>query len=232
LSLDFLQRIEQAIAKANAQGMQLELGKPQPWYEDYEPHTSRPRRREVVRHLEGPDKGKLKHPGIPGVLSGEGRQTRSMVARGGKHEELGFAEAGLDQLPLAALCWCLNGEQPSRAILKHQLLLLALELRERDHWPKQVRRADCPVTGFVRCDHRYMQDLCTLALREGKDPWTYSTETNRARFFGISDKHWRRSGIANGYGTLMSQLASWFEQGISDLGRRVVARAPLQRRGG
>lgn len=220
--MDLGERLELAIAKASARGIVLYQGKPIPEYEHYEPHTDPPRRRDV-RPKKGDDPG---DPGIPGVYGARGRQSRSTTTSGGrKHEELAFAAAGVEPLPLAAFLWCLSADEPSRGMLKHELLLLALELRERRGWPQQIRRLDCEITGLTRCDHRYIQDLCTLALKEGADPHGFNTEQTRAKFFGISERHWRRSGIAAGYAMLSAALARWYSQGVDDLRRRLVARA-------
>ena len=215
------ERLEQAIAKASARGISLDVGRPIPEYQDYDyqAHTGAPPRRDRVY-----EDGKLKHPGIPGVLSGEGRQTRSRVGRGFTHEQLAFAASTLDPLQLAAVLWCLNLDQPSRVLLKYELLQFALELRERERWPLELRRADCALTGFTRSP-RYVQDLCTIALTEGAEPHTLGTEAARAKYFGLSEKHWRRSGIARGYNAISARLKYWFDEGIDDLRRRLVARA-------
>lgn len=216
------ERLEQAIAKANARGISLDVGRPIPEYENYQPHTAPPRRRDVVRDYQGT----LKSAGIPGVLGAEGRQTRSRVSRGFTHEELAFAASTMEQPQLAAVLWCLNLDEPSRVLLKWELMKFALELREIENWPRQFRRADCELTGLMRCGHRYVQDLCTLALKEGVDPHGFGTEVARAKYFGLSEKHWRRSGIARGYSAISARLTYWYDAGIGGLRQRLAGRRP------
>ena len=72
---------------------------------------------------------------------------------------------------------------------------------------------------------RYVLDLCTLALKEGADPDAFGTEIARALYFGVSERHWRRSVLAAGYHSISARLTNWLNNGLADLGRRLVARA-------
>jgi len=218
--MDLGERIEQAVTRANARGVNLVLGRPIPAYEDYEPHTSAPRRRDVQFA-----DGMLKSIGIPGLYSAGGRQTRSSVNTSISRQEFDFVGRQMDQLELAALLWCLNEDALVRPMLKGQLLVHAVELKEIHQWPKRIRRADCELTGLVRCPHRYVIDLCTLALKEGADPDAFGTEIARALYFGVSERHWRRSVLAAGYQSISARLTNWLNNGLADLGRRLVARA-------
>lgn len=214
------ERLELALARATARGVDLNLGKPIEEYQDYEEHRGPPRRRDVKRD-EG---GRLTDVGIPGVLSAEGRQTRVSVSPAPTRQELAFAGAQMDPLELAAVLWCLNEDGTVRGHLKYELVKYALELKDVRGWPKHFRRADCEITGLVRCPYHYTLDLCTLALREGAEPITFATEASRALFFGVSEKHWRRSVLAGGYASISAKLTNWFRNGLADLGRRLVAR--------
>jgi len=218
--MDLGERLEQAIARASARGIPLVIGKPSPAYRNYKPHTDPPRRRDVVPATDDD----LGNPGIPGVLTAEGRQTRSRVVRGFTHEELGFAAARIHPLELATVLWCLNADEFSRPTVKAQLLILAVELRETMCWPREIRRADCEITGLARERRHYCKDLCTLALKEGADPHVFGSEDARARFFGLSDKHWRRLGLANGYAMMIAHLTRWFDDGVRDLRQGLIAR--------
>lgn len=217
------ERLELALARANALGIDLNLGKPIPAYEnyDYESHRGAPPRRDVLYR----EDGTLKDRGIPGVRSAEGRQTRTAVNRTITRQELAYAGAQMDQLELAAVLWCLNEDGTVRARLKHELLIFAVELKEKERWPKKISRVDCELTGLVRCPYHYVMDLVTLALREGAAPATFATEAARALYFGVSDRHWRRSFLAAGYHAISGKLTNWFRNGLADLGRRLVARA-------
>jgi len=212
------ERLELAIANANARGMRLELGRPIREYADYEPHLSAPRRRDV-RPSVGDDAG---DPGIPGVITADGKQPPA-TSRGWTHEQLGFAASGMQPTYFKAVVWCLDMDAEARVYLKYELLQIAVQLKEQEHWPKQFRRFDCEATGLMRCRHRYVEDLCTLALREGAEPRIYGTEEARAKWFGISDRHWRRCGIADGYQSLHNELAAWYASGLRYLKDRLRA---------
>lgn len=214
------ERLELALARATARGIDLNIGKPIPEYANYEEHRNPPARRDVVY-----EDGKLKDYGIPGVLSAEGRQTRTSVSPAATRQELAYAGAQMNPLELAAVLWCLNEDHTVRGHIKHELLIYAVEQKELHHWPLKVRRADCEVTGLVRCKYEYVQDLCELAVREGAAPLTFATEASRALYFGVSERHWRRSFLAAGYQSISSALTNWYRNGLADLGRRLVARA-------
>src|SRR5690554_26118 len=141
------ERVERALANAEARGVDLALGRPSPEYADYKPHTGAPKRR--------PD-------GLPGVYDALGHQTRVAAPLGYSRHELAFAAAQMDKLELAAVLWCGTGDQQSRATLKAQLLIYALGLKDKHGWPKTFRRVDCEITGLVRCAHQWVTDLCTL----------------------------------------------------------------------
>lgn len=210
------ERLEQAFANASARGIRIDFGRPIKEYVnyDYRAHRMPP----PVRDRVVDEEGKLKDPGIPGVFSAEGRQTRAGARPGAKrHEELAYAAAGMDPLPLAAVLWCLGLDDRSRSYLRAELLKLALYLKETQRWPPKLRRAECEKTGLQRCQNRYVVDLVTLALREGADPDVYKTEAARALWFGIAERHWRRSGIAQGYDAVFGELVAWYTNGIGYL---------------
>ncbi|MEO8466266.1 MAG: hypothetical protein ABI640_13060 [Gammaproteobacteria bacterium] len=215
--MDLGERLEMAITKAAARGIRIDLGRPIPEYENYEPHVDPPRRRDVRRGAGG----ELLNAGIPGILSAGGRETRSGGALGRKHEEFGFAAAGMDPLQLSAILWCLGMDDRCRTYVRAELFKVAVELKEREHWPPRIRRAECELTGLQRCQNRYVEDLCTLALREGADPHLYGSEGNRALWFGLSERHWRRSGLANGYQGLYGYLSGWYHGGLEYLKQRL-----------
>jgi hypothetical protein len=215
------ERLELAIARATARGVDLNLGKPIEEYEDYEPHRDPPRRRDV-KHDEA---GRLTDPGIPGVCAALGRQTRVALDPPITRHELAYAGAQMDPLELAAVLWCLNEDRTVRAHLKYELLKHALALKESSGWPKKVRRVDCEVTELVRCQWRYVEDLCTLAIREGAAPGSYATEASRAVYFGVTEQYWRRSFLVSGYAAIGARLTNWYRNGLADLSRRLVARA-------
>lgn len=211
--------VERALAMANAPGVDLNIGRPAPQFENYQPHTDPPSRRGVQYHGDG----SLKDHGIPGVYGALGRQTRSSVDRAWTRHELEFAAAQMDPLEFAAVLWC-TGELSVRSMLKHELLIFALEVKEIERWPPLMRRVDCELTGRTR-DPRYVLDLCTLALLEGMYPHTYGREAARALYFGVSDRHWRRCGLAAGYAAVSGKLTNWFNNGIVYLHSHLVARA-------
>ncbi len=213
--MDIGERLEIAIANANARGLRIDLGKPIREYENYAPHDGQPRRRVVGKDLEG------KLVTIPGVLSAEGRQTRSRRPLGWTHEQLGFAASGMDPLQQSTVLWCLDRDERSKSYVRYELMKLALELKEFARWPTRIRRAECEITGLQRCRDRYVEDLCTLALREGADPPTYASEAARAEWFGVHESHWRRTGIAAGYSVLSQRVTIWFDDGIRYLKSRL-----------
>lgn len=217
--MDLGERLEIAIANANARGLRIDLGKPIKEYEDYQEHREPPRRRVV-----GTD-GQGRAITIPGVLSAEGRQTRSRRPLGWTHEQLGFAASGMDPLHQSTVLWCLDRDERSKMYVKSELLKLALELKEQARWPARIRRAECAITGLQRCRDRYVEDLCTLAMRQGADPPTYASEAARAEWFGLHESNWRRIGLAAGYSVLSQRVTIWFDDGIRYLKSRLRERS-------
>lgn len=207
------ERIEAAIARALARGMKLDLGKPIREYRNYEPHVSAPRPRVIGTDQEG------KPIRIPGVLTADGRQPRSTVV-GYTHDQFAYAVQGLSSKTFNAILWCCGQDLQARAELKWALLEVALERAEREHWPKRFRRADCEITGRMRCEHKYIPDLCMLALWEAAEPKTFGTHGARAKWFGLSEPHWR-AALSKIYAPLPAEVMSWLDIGLRHLAKRL-----------
>lgn len=203
------ERLEIAIANASARGFRINLGRPIKEYAnyDYAAHRRPPRPRVVGTDEQG------KPVRIPGTETALGRQTRTPGRGGWTHEQLAFAASGMHELHFAALLWCLDRDEPSRVTLKAQLLMEAVRIKERRKWPPKIRRADCKQCGHARSERKYLQDLCTLALLEGAEPRAFSSEAARADWFGISERHWRRAKIGDGYAEISQQLVRWYASG-------------------
>lgn len=216
-------KAEQLLVLASARGMRLDLARPKrdiPWH-----HKRPPRRRDARAPTE--DSGG--DPGIPGVLSAEGRQTSSSRAPAWEPADLGFACAGMPDRSWRTLCWAIGLEEPARAWLKAQLLLIAVELKERQHWPDKFKRGTCPfeVAPGVRCAMQrctsYLEDLCELALIELAEPVKFQADTLRAQCFGVAAHAWIRH-LRAPYQELVTHTSSWFSSAIGYINRRLTLR--------
>lgn len=214
------EELEDLIARAEARGIKLELGKPIPEYDDYDyaAHRRAPRVRELVKD----EKGKVTSF-MPGVETADGRQSRSRRRPRWTAQDYGHAAAGMDPLQWDAIRWNLGMDQAAKHRLKAALILIAIELKERERWPARFRRADC-FCGSTRDQKRYVQDLCTLALLEGYNPQQFGTHGARAEWFGLSESHWRHA-IARGYQGLYRHLEGWYLGALEHLRSNLRATA-------
>ena len=104
--------------------------------------------------------------------------------------------------------------------LKSQLLIHAVERKERERWPDTMKRGDCPNCRCIRSQN-YVEDLCTLAVTEmGKQGMT---ELERAQFFGLADHNWRRH-VMKRYQPLYMTAHGWYQDGIRYLQSRLNLR--------
>lgn len=217
-------KAEQLLVLASARGMRLELARPRrdiPWI-----HRGPPRRRDVVPATEDSPG----HPGIPGVMSGEGRQTRTAKAPEWGATDLGFACAGMPEAQWRTLCWAIALEESARAWLKAQLLIMAVEFKERDRWPDSFKRGACTMElrpgvrcgAQRRCD-RYLEDLCEIALVELAEPVLYEADTRKAALFGVAAHTWQRH-LDDRYQELGIRARSWFASAIAYINGRLHER--------
>jgi hypothetical protein len=218
-------KAEQLLVIASARGMRLDLRRPRrdiPWS-----HRGPPRRRDVVP----PTEASAGSEGIPGIISAEGKQTRSAKEAEWGASDLGFACAGMAELHWRTLCWAIGLEEPARAHLKGHLLIMAVELKERDRWLDRVKRGTCAieVRPGVRCsalrcpDGRYIEDLCELALIEIAEPFIFDADTRRAQFFGVAAHTWQRH-LSMPYEELAQRIRSWYASAIGYINSRLAMR--------
>ena len=200
-------KAEQLLILASVRGIDLGLSRP---------------KREIPLEHRGPPRRRKEHPddpGIPGVLSAQGRQTRSAREREWSARDLAIAAQGMPDTPWRALCWVVGQEEPSRVYLKGQLLIHAVERKERERWPDTMKRGDCP---NCRCNRsqNYVEDLCTLAVAEMARGMT---ELERGQFFGLADHNWRRH-VLRMYQPLYVIAHGWYQDGIRYLQSRLNLR--------
>ena len=201
-------KAEQLLILASARGIDLGLSRPK---RDIPPeHRGPPRRRK-----EHPD-----DPGIPGVLTAEGKQTRTSRAPEWSARELAMAAQGMPDTSWRALCWVVGQEEQSRMHLKYTLLQLAVERKERESWPDRMKRGDCQDCGCLRSTS-YVEDLCTLAVAEMATQGM--TEIARAQFFGLAEHNWRRH-VMRLYQPLYQHAQGWYQDGIRYLQSRLNVR--------
>ena len=158
--------------------------------------------------------------GIPGILSAEGKQTRTSKAPEWSARDLAIAAQGMPSVSWRALCWVVGDEEPSRVYLKNELLMFAVEKKEREAWPASIKRGDCRNCGCLRSTH-YVEDLCNLAVREMA--FSQMTEIGRAQFFGLAEHNWRRN-VQKLYHPLWAHANGWYQDGIRYLQRRLNER--------
>lgn len=202
---------EQLLVLASARGIRLDLGRPR--REIPLEHRTPPRRRDVDADCGG--------RGIPGVRSAQGKQDRVARAPEWTATDLGFAAAGMPEPMWRALCWAIALEEPSRIYLKRELLAIALRAKERDAWPERAPRGDCSVCGMIRCRHRYVEDLCILALMEAAQPAEFASDVRRASFFGVAEHTWRRHFLGI-YASVHEPMQSWYRGALGYLRRRLA----------
>lgn len=198
--------IEQLYAMASARGMSLDFGKPK--REIPVEHRRPPRRR--------PD-------GTPGQLTAQGAQTRTRRAPEWSATDLGHAAQGMPDLFWRALCWCIGSDEQARVYIKAKLLEIAVRRKEIQVWPEAIRRGTCGDCGMLRCSHKYVEDLVTMALLEGAHPQMFASEADRARHFGLSETHWRRIMMVRYY-ELLTELHRWYNAAEGYIRRRLKER--------
>jgi hypothetical protein len=203
-------KAEQLLVLAGIRGIDLGLCRPK---RDIPlAHKGAPRRRR--EHPEGPS--------IPGILSAEGKHTRTAREAEWSTRDLAMAAQGMPDVSWRALCWVVGQEEPSRGYLKNELFQLAVDRKERESWPASIKRGDCRNCGCLRSTH-YVEDLCTLAVTEMANTDIYGNEVARARFFGLAEHNWRRY-VMRLYQPLYIQAAGWYLDGIRYLQRRLNER--------
>lgn len=206
---------EDLLVLASARGIRLDLGERR---DLSMAHMGSPKRRDV-RPKTADDPG---DPGIPGVFGALGKQDRPTKEPVWSGKDLALAAAGMPEVYWRALCWCIAVEPVARAYLNIRLMDIAVDLRQREQWPATFRRGQCEQTGLARDQRDYLQDLCTLALREAADPQVYGNELARATWFGLSESHWRRA-IARGYQGIYRHLDGWYVSALGYLKYRLQA---------
>lgn len=218
-------KAEHLLVLASARGMPLDLRRPKrdiPFA-----HRTSPRRRDVVPSSED-QAGSV---GIPGVLTAEGRQTQTSRAPEWTPTDLGFAAAEMPDRFWRTLCWAIGLEEQARRWLGSQLMLVAIDARDRGDWAPKVRRGRCAThvgpgirCGAVRCDHgHYVEDLCELALIEIAWPHKFTADTERAEYFGVAPHTWSRQ-LSRPHAELMQHLHSWWGGAIGYLNHRLSER--------
>lgn len=207
-------KAEQLLILASARGIDLQLSRPR---RDIPPeHKGAPRRRDVIaRTDEHPG-----DPGIPGILSAQGRQTHSSRPAEWSARDLAMAAQGMPDVSWRALCWVVGLEEQSRTYLKNELFRLAVDKKERESWPESMKRGDCRNCGCLRST-RYVEDLCTLAVTEMANQGM--SEVARAQFFGLAEHNWRRH-VMKIYHSLYAPAHAWYHDGIRYLQSRLNMR--------
>jgi hypothetical protein len=210
-------KAEQLLILASVRGIDLGLSRPK---RDIPlEHRGAPRRRDVrpPKTLGDDDPG---DPGIPGLLTAEGKQTRTSKPPEWSARDLALAAKGMPEISWRSLCWVVGNEEQSRVHLKHTLFESALERKEREGWPDAMKRGDCRNCGCLRST-QYVEDLCTLAVNEMAS--TGMTEVARAQFFGIAEHNWRRH-VVRFYHPLYAQAHGWYQDGIRYLQAKLSLR--------
>ncbi len=207
--------IEHLIVLADARGMRIDLGRPKQQQVPFA-HRHPPRRRAVGE--KGPT-----DLGIPGVLSAEGRQSDVRRQARWTASDLAHAAAAMPKDYWAALRWCLAEDQKARHRLKVRLLEHALELKEEHGWPEEVKRGECGKCGLMLSRRKYAQDLVAMALMEGACPRAFQSERDRARWFSLSETHWRRMMMVP-YHLVFGELANWYICAWTYIARRLWKR--------
>jgi hypothetical protein len=210
--------IQTLISIASARGIDLDLGKPRDGYEIPAAHLSGPRRRAV----EPPNgtSGDQKPITIPGVYSALGRQSAARHIPRWTKSDLGFAMSGASTAATHAFYWCINEDERAGGYLRWRLFEFALELKERQRWPEKLKRARCAGCLALRCSHRYVEDVVSLAMIEGAYPGAFGSLAVRAEWFGLSETHFRRA-IGPGYAGVYGKLDNWWRLALSNLKRRL-----------
>jgi hypothetical protein len=119
-----------------------------------------------------------------------------------------------------AFYWCINEDERSGNYCRFKLLELALDLRDRDAWPRKLRRGRCSGCMALRCSHHYVEDLVSLALLEGAWPGRVTSDEVRAEWFGLSETHFRRA-VGEGYANVYGALENWLRNAMANLRRRL-----------
>lgn len=207
-------KAEQLLLLASVRGIDLGLSRPK---RDIPlAHRGAPRRRGVVPKTDD----HAGDPGIPGILSAEGKQTRTSKQPEWSTRDLAMAAQGMPEVSWRALCWVVGLEEPSRMYLKNELFGIAVETKSREAWPDSIKRGDCGNCGCLRSTH-YVEDLCTLAVSELAKPC--ESEVARAQFFGLAEHNWRRY-VQRLYQPLYMEANGWYLDGIRYLQRKLSMR--------
>lgn len=201
-------KAEQLLILASVRGIDLGL--------------SRPKRDIPLKHKSPPRRRKESDddPGIPGILTAQGRQTRTSREAEWSTRDLAMAVHGMPDVSWRSLCWVVGLEEPSRMFLKNELFQIAVDKKEREAWPKEMKRGNCGDCGCLRSTH-YVEDLCTLAVSEMAKP--LESEIARARFFGLAEHNWRRYAQRL-YQGIYLQAHAWYLDGIKHIQRRLNER--------
>lgn len=201
-------KAEQLLILASARGIDLQLSRP---------------KRDIPLAHRGAPRRRREYPGgptIPGVLTAEGKQTRTSRPAEWSARDLAMAAQGMPDISWRALCWVVGQEEPSRVYLKNELFNIAVERKEREAWPASMKRGDCRNCGCLRSTH-YVEDLCALAVAEMARQGM--AESERATFFGLAEHNWRRH-VMTLYYPLYQRGQGWYQDGIRYLQSKLSMR--------
>jgi hypothetical protein len=199
------------ISICSARGISLDLGRPR---KIPLAHRRGPKPRVVEADESSPPRQ------IPGVFTALGRQSDSRRIPKWTKADLGFAMAGASPEATNAFYWCINEDDRSGNYCRYKLIELALDLRDRQAWPRKLRRGRCAGCMALRCSHHYIEDLVSLALQEGAWPGVVSSDEVRATYFGLSETHFRRA-LGEGYASVYGALDNWLRNAMANLRRRL-----------
>src|SRR3990167_3198749 len=158
---------EVLLVVANARGIRIDYGRTRPI---------------PLEHRRGP---KRRPDGTPGVLSAQGTQDRPSTPASVDGRDFAWACAGMDEDCYRTLCWSIAGEDAARIYLRDKLFNIAYDIARSEQWPNSFRRGECRC-GMARACDRYVEDLVIMALTEIANPHDFTSETERAVFFGIA----------------------------------------------
>lgn len=155
------------------------------------------------------------------LRTAQGKGTRG-IGKTQLHEAAADALAGMPKRHWQALQVAIGIDLAAREAVIRRLLREAWKSRKRDNfWPASVDRQFCSCGRAPSAD--YVRDLVELAVKQLEHPQDFATHWQRARWFGFSERHWRRI-MVQPFDVVSGQAWAWYHAGIGYIHRRLKRR--------
>lgn len=155
------------------------------------------------------------------LRTAQGHGTRS-VGKSRLHEAAADALVGMPKRHWQALQVAIGIDMTAREAVVRRLMRAAWQSQKRDNfWPVSVDRQVCSC-GRAPAGN-YTRDLVELAVRQLEHPQDFATHWQRARWFGFSERHWRRI-MVQPFDVVSGQVWGWYHAGIGHIHRRLRRR--------